>query len=154
MTRNKRAESMPDGSRFSMRSQEGTFRYPVLQAAKSMKKHVESYSERARCPLYTAIQVIEGRWKPMIFQRLGEGTRGFGQIRRSMPGVTIKVLRQQLRQLETDGLVKKSVSPRPRLGVRYELTPHGQTLVPVFDALWAWGVSHLAHIKDPRLAKG
>ena len=119
-----------------------------------MKTSAESYTERARCPLYTAIQVVEGRWKPMIFQRLGEGARGFGQLRRSMPGVTIKVLRQQLRQLEADGLVKKSVSPMPRLSVRYELTPHGLTLGPVLDVLWTWGVSHLAHMKDLRLAKG
>ena len=110
-----------------------------------MKKSAESYAERARCPLYTAIQVIEGRWKPMIFQRLGEGAHGFGELRRSMPGVTIKVLRQQLRQLQADGLVEKSVSPRPRLSVRYALTPHGRTLGPVLETLWTWGVGHLAH---------
>jgi DNA-binding HxlR family transcriptional regulator len=118
----------------------------------SMKRSAESYAERARCPLYTAIQVIEGRWKPMIFQRLNEGDRGFGQLKRSMPGVTIKVLRQQLRQLEADGLVKKLSSLKPQAGVRYELTPHGQTLGPVFDALWTWGVNHLAHMRDLRSA--
>ncbi len=114
-----------------------------------MKKSAASYVERDRCPLYTAIKVIEGRWKPMIFQRLGGGTLGFGQLRRSMPGVTVKVLRQQLRQLEADGLVKRSASPRLGLRVRYELTPHGQTLGPVWEALWAWGLVHLARIKDP-----
>jgi DNA-binding HxlR family transcriptional regulator len=114
-----------------------------------MKKSAASYVERDRCPLYTAIKVIEGRWKPMIFQRLCRGTLGFGQLRRSMPGVTVKVLRQQLRQLEADGLVKRSASPRPGLRVRYELTPHGQTLGPVWEALWAWGLVHLARIKDP-----
>jgi DNA-binding HxlR family transcriptional regulator len=114
-----------------------------------MQKSAASYVERDRCPLYTAIKVIEGRWKPMIFQRLGGGALGFGQLRRSMPGVTVKVLRQQLRQLEADGLVKRSASPRPGLRVRYELTPHGQTLGPVWEALWAWGVAHLARIKDP-----
>ena len=113
-----------------------------------MKKSAAAYVERDRCPLYTAIQVIEGRWKPMIFQRLGEGALGFGQLRRSMPGVTIKVLRQQLGQLQADGLVERSPSPRPGLRVRYELTPHGQTLGPVFDALWAWGMVHLARMKD------
>jgi len=123
-----------------------------------MKKSSESHTERARCPLYTAIQVIEGRWKPMIFQRLGQGGRGFGELRRSMPGVTIKVLRDQLRQLEAEGLVQKSLSPQPRLSVRYELTAHGRTLGPVFETLWSWGVGHLAHIGDvassrePRIA--
>jgi DNA-binding HxlR family transcriptional regulator len=51
--------------------------------------------------VYTAIQVIEGRWKPMICRRLGEsGPLGFGELRRAIPGVTAKVLRQQLRQME------------------------------------------------------
>ena len=70
-----------------------------------MKKTAQSYVERDKCPLYTAIHTIEGRWKPMIFQRLDRGALGFGELRRSMAGVTTKVLRQQLRQLEADDLV-------------------------------------------------
>ena len=119
-----------------------------------MKKSAASYLERERCPLYTAIKVIEGRWKPMIFQRLGRGGLGFGELRRSMPGVTVKVLRQQLRQLEAEGLLKRLPAPKAGLRVRYELTPHGQTLGPVFEALWSWGAVHLARIKDAGRAEG
>src|SRR5580704_12675047 len=103
-----------------------------------MAKQAASYNERARCPVYTALRVIEGRWKPMIFRRLGEGALGFGDLRRSMPGVTIKVLRQHLRQLEADGLIARSVHQEPALRVRYRLTPHGRALGPVFETLWAW----------------
>ncbi|HEV3332980.1 MAG TPA: helix-turn-helix domain-containing protein [Bryobacteraceae bacterium] len=109
-----------------------------------MDKQGASYDERDRCPVYTAIRVIEGRWKPMIFRRLGECALGFGDLRRSMPGVTIKVLRQHLRQLEADGLIARSVQHQPALRVRYRLTPHGRTLGPVFETLWDWGVRHLA----------
>jgi DNA-binding HxlR family transcriptional regulator len=109
-----------------------------------MSNRGESYVERERCPVYTAIQVIEGRWKPMIFRRLGDGALGFGELRRAMPGVTIKVLRQHLRELEMDGVVARSVLHKPTLRVRYQLTPHGQTLGPVFETLWAWGVRHLS----------
>ena len=112
-----------------------------------MKKSAPSYLERDRCPLYTAIRVMEGRWKPMIFQRLGAGALGFGELRRSMPGVTVKVLRQHLRQLEADDLVKRSAAPRPGLKVCYELTPHGKTLGPVLESLWVWGMAHLARTK-------
>ena len=105
-----------------------------------------SHSERERCPLDTAIRVIEGRWKPMIFRRLGEGALGFGQLRRAMPGVTVKVLRQQLRQLEADGLVARRVEHKPSLRVTYELTPHGGTLGHVFETLWTWGTLHLSHL--------
>ncbi len=114
-----------------------------------MKKTAPNYAERDRCPLYTAIQVIEGRWKPMIFHRLGAGALGFGQLRRSMAGVTTKVLRQQLRQLELDGLVLRSPASRPGLQVRYQLTPHGKTLGPVFECLWTWGEMHLSHMRSP-----
>jgi DNA-binding HxlR family transcriptional regulator len=104
----------------------------------------DSYSERDRCPVYTAIRVIEGRWKPMICRRLGERARGFGDLHRAMPGVTAKVLRQHLRQLEADGIVVRSAMHRTRvLRVSYALTPYGRTLGPVFETLWSWGVKHL-----------
>jgi DNA-binding HxlR family transcriptional regulator len=107
-----------------------------------------SHAERDRCPLYTAIQVIEGRWKPMICRRLGEaGPLGFGELRRAVPGVTDKVLRQQLRQMQAAGLATRSIRTSP-LRVRYRLTPYGRTLGPVFEALWAWGVRHLERMSQ------
>src|SRR5258706_15482287 len=108
-----------------------------------MSKPGESYAERDRCPVYTTMRVIGGRWKPMIFRRLGEGAVGFGELRRTMPGVTIKVLRQHLRQLEADGILSRSAQEGPMLQVRYRLTPYGRTLGPVFESLWAWGMVHL-----------
>ena len=104
----------------------------------------KSHIERDGCPLNTAISVIQGRWKPMIFRRLGEGALGFGELRRTMPGVTVKVLRQQLRELEADGLLDRSEQREPTLRVKYGITPFGRTLGPVFETLWNWGVVHLA----------
>ena len=102
------------------------------------------YAERAACPLYTAITVVGGRWKPMIYQRLLERPHGFGELRRAMPRITTKVLREQLRQMAADDLIaREDLSPRT-LGVRYSLTRHGRTLGPVFEALWTWGRRHLA----------
>ena len=101
------------------------------------------YEERAACPLYTAIRVIDGRWKPMIYQRLVEEPRGFGDLRRAMRRITTKVLREQLRQMEADGLIERAqLVPRWR-GVRYRVTSYGRTLGPVFETLWRWGRSHL-----------
>ena len=111
----------------------------------------ESYQERAACPVYTAIGVIEGRWKPMIFQRLADRPHGFGELRRAIPSVTIKVLREQLRQMQADGLVvRQPLTPASR-GVRFRSTPHGRTLNHVFAALWSWGTRHLAR---PDAARG
>ena len=103
-----------------------------------------SRDERAACPLYTAIAVIEGRWKPMLLQRLAGRPRGFGDLRRAMPGVARKVLREQLRQMEADGLIRRRALGPAYAGVRYQVTPYGRTLGPVFDALWRWGTRHLA----------
>ena len=116
-----------------------------------MRKTGTSHVERDRCPLYTAICVIQGRWKPMICRRLSEGPLGFGVLRKTMPGVTTKVLRQQLRELEADGLIARSVREKPALQVKYRITPHGETLGPVFETLWTWGTLHLAQM--PHKAK-
>ena len=109
------------------------------------------YQERAACPVYTAIGVIEGRWKPMIFQRLAARPHGFGELRRAMPSVSIKVLREQLRQMQADGLlVCQPLTPASK-GVRYRLTPYGRTLNSVFEVLWYWGTRHLTR---PGAAQG
>ena len=104
----------------------------------------DNHRERAACPLYTAIGVIEGRWKPMLFQRLTARPHGFGELRRAMLGVSAKVLREQLRQMEADGLVVRQPMTPARLGVRYGVTRYGRTLGPVFEALWHWGRRHIA----------
>jgi DNA-binding HxlR family transcriptional regulator len=109
-----------------------------------MESRGDSYQERAACPLYTAIAVIDGRWKPMIYQRLMERPRGFGELRRAMPRVTTKVLRAQLRQLAADGIVAREELSPARLGVRFRITAYGRTLGPVFDTLWQWGRVHLS----------
>ena len=109
-----------------------------------MKGQADSYREREVCPLYTAIGVVSGRWKPMILQRLGSGPLGFGELQRAMPRVTGKVLREQLRQLQADGLVSRRALTPVHRGVRYQLTPYAKTLNPVFNALLHWGVMHLA----------
>jgi len=111
-----------------------------------MNETRSAYDERAACPLYTAIAVIEGRWKPMILQRLSDRPHGFGELRRAMPRVTTKVLREQLRQLIADDLVVREPGGGASRGIaRYEVTPHGRSLGPVLESLWRWGTRHLEH---------
>ena len=105
---------------------------------------MDIYVERAACPVYTAIGVIEGRWKPMIIQRLAVRPHGVGQLRRALPTITPKVLREQLKQLTADAVItREQLVPAVR-GVRYRLTPHGRALLRVFDSLWVFGTRHLA----------
>ena len=109
-----------------------------------MLRGQNAYAERAACPLYTAIAVIEGRWKPMVFQRLLERPRGFGELRRAIPRVTTKVLREQIRQMVADDLITRDELTPRHLGVRYAVSTYGASLGPVFDTLWQWGMNHLA----------
>ena len=118
-----------------------------------MEHQPDSYREREACPLYTAIGVISGRWKPMILQRLARGPHGFGELRRSMPRVTAKVLRAQLRQLQGDGLVTRRILRPTHLGVRYELTPYASSLNDVFNALLTWGTQHLQRRDAPHATR-
>ena len=116
-----------------------------------MRGNTDIYEERAACPLYTAIAVLEGRWKPMIYQRLSMRPRGFAELRRAMPRVTTKVLREQLRQMIADDLVSREQLEPPYLGVRYRVTRYGRSLMPVFTALSRWGERHL---QRPNASRG
>lgn len=86
----------------------------------------------------------------MVFQRLSEQPRGFGELHRMLPGVTRKVLRDQLRQMQADDLVQRQQLSPASTGVRFTLTPYGRTLGPVFETLWRWGRSHLARSEAAR----
>lgn len=85
------------------------------------------------------LALLEGRWKlEILFQLFGGAVRRFSDLERAIPAVTQKMLAQQLRQLERDGLVTRKIYPEIPPKVEYALTPWGQSLCPVLDALLQW----------------
>lgn len=95
------------------------------------------------CPVEVTLDLIGGRWKPLILWHLKEArVLRHGQLRRLIPTITQKMLTQQLRQLETDGLVERmqyaEVPPR----VEYSLTAYGRELQAMLDHFCEWGVAH------------
>jgi DNA-binding HxlR family transcriptional regulator len=92
-----------------------------------------------RCPAERTLDVIGGRWKVPILWHLLQGTLRFSELRRALPGVTQKMLTQQLRELERAGVVRRRVYPQVPPKVEYSLTDRGQTLKPVVDAMCKWG---------------
>lgn len=92
------------------------------------------------CPMELSLSLIGGKWKAVILWHLAhDGTLRFGMLRRKFPSVTQKMLTQQLRELERDGMVNRVVYPEVPPKVEYSLTEIGLSLVPVLDALSSWG---------------
>lgn len=92
-----------------------------------------------KCPAEFTLGVIGGRWKVLILWHLFQETKRFSELRRCLATVTQKMLTQQLRELEKDGIVRRQVYPQVPPKVEYSLTPRGQTLRPVVDAMCKWG---------------
>jgi DNA-binding HxlR family transcriptional regulator len=92
------------------------------------------------CNVELTLQVIGGKWKPIIMYRLGDGkTLRFSEIKRSIPNITQKMLTQQLRELEADGVVHRQVHPQVPPRVDYSLTGLGMSVMPVIESLCHWG---------------
>ena len=91
---------------------------------------------------HRALAVLAGKWKGDILWQLVERKRRFGELRQSIPGVTQHMLTTQLRDLEANGLVKRTVYPEVPPRVEYEMTPSAKALKPVFDELYKWAQEH------------
>lgn len=95
------------------------------------------------CPVRVTIDVVDAKWKPLVLVALKRGPRRFGQLRREVPEARPKVLTEQLRELEADGIISRTILvPRPPRSVEYGLTPYGKSLVRVLTAMAEWGALH------------
>ena len=115
----------------------------------SPKSKQEAYTaQTAAGSLQNVIRVLEGRWKLVIlFQLFGGKVRRFSDLERAIPGVSQKMLVQQLRQLEQDGVVGRIVHHQVPPKVEYHLTEWGQALCPALDALLLWAESAPAEVR-------
>jgi DNA-binding HxlR family transcriptional regulator len=98
--------------------------------------------DRLTCEVESTIKVIGGRWKVLIIRELITVKR-FGELQRALSGITQKMLTQQLRELEEDGIVRRQVYPEIPPKVEYSLTPLGETLKPLLYAMHEWGLKYL-----------
>ena len=95
------------------------------------------------CPLEATIDLIDGKWKSLILWHLNERVLRFGELQRMMPNVTQKMLTQQLRDLERDGLLRRQAYAEIPPRVEYELTELGRSLLPILTAMCDWGRDYL-----------
>jgi DNA-binding HxlR family transcriptional regulator len=102
------------------------------------------------CGLEAALAVVGGKWKPIVLWHLADGPRRFGELRRLVTGISEKMLIQQLRQMEADGLVERTAYPEIPPRVEYSLTPLGESLNTALIPLGDWGEEHMERIASGR----
>lgn len=95
------------------------------------------------CPVEAALDVIGGKWKPLILWALGDNVLRFNELQKGLPGVNTKMLTKQLRELEQDGVITRTVYPEVPPRVEYAITDFGRTLIPILQALCNWGAEYL-----------
>lgn len=91
------------------------------------------------CPVEMTLQLIGDKWKVLIIRDLLTGTKRFGELKKSLGSITQKVLTQNLRAMEEDGLVSRKVYAEVPPKVEYSLTDTGRSLMPVLDSMVVWG---------------
>lgn len=95
------------------------------------------------CPLTAALAAVGGKWKAIIVYWLAESPKHFAALRQAMPGVSQKVLTQQLRELIADGIVRRRPTGPVPAPVEYSLTDYGRSVIPLVEQLRTWGRAHM-----------
>ena len=121
------------------RHKKGTGPRAVGKSAVNLK-----FNQPFGCSVEAALSVVGGRWKSVIiFHLLENGMLRFGELKASIPEITQRMLTKQLRELETDGVVLRTVYAEVPPRVEYRLTDYGRTLEPIMYAMRDWGAIHM-----------
>ena len=107
---------------------------------------MQTTKELPACPVETTLLLIGDKWKVLILRDLMPGTKRFGELKRSVGGVSQKVLTAQLRAMEDSGLLTRTVYAEVPPRVEYTLTALGQSLKPILDAMQSWGEGYKASV--------
>ena len=99
--------------------------------------------DKTNCPVVATLDMIGGKYKALILWHLISGTRRFGELRRLLPQATQKMLTQQLRELEQDNLIVRTVYPVVPPKVEYHLSELGQSIRPILNAMREWGTDYM-----------
>ncbi|MEK6790943.1 MAG: helix-turn-helix domain-containing protein [Deltaproteobacteria bacterium] len=99
-------------------------------------------NKKMDCPVEITLSIIGSKWKVLILRELLDGTKRFSELGRGVSGITQKMLTQQLRQMEKDGIVNRKVYPVVPPRVEYSLTTIGKSLKPILNAMCKWGSAY------------
>jgi DNA-binding HxlR family transcriptional regulator len=111
-------------------------------------------NELEKCAITTTLHALGGKWKIIVLWHLVEKTRRFSEIQHLVQGVTHKMLAQQLRELQAEGLIQRKVYAEVPPRVEYSLTAYGRTLIPILNAMAEWGREHKRNQTDQDITSG
>ena len=103
------------------------------------------------CPVETTARILGGRWKAAVLEQLFQDAKRFSELKRAIAGITQRTLSQQLRELQSAGIVERTVYPDTPPRIVYAVTPLGKSLRPLLDAMCHWGKSHSATMASKML---
>lgn len=105
--------------------------------------------ELPACPVATMVELIGNKWKLLIIRNLLASSNRFGELKRGLPGISQRVLTDNLRQLEVDGLITRTVYPEVPARVEYSLNDLGNSLRPLFKSMEEWGDLYKQKVGTP-----
>jgi len=108
-----------------------------------MEVYMNSDCSKTNCPVVATLDMIGGKYKALILWHLVDGTKRFGELRRLVPQATQKMLTQQLRELEEDDLVIRTVYPVVPPKVEYRLSELGKSIQPILETMRVWGTDYM-----------
>lgn len=108
-----------------------------------------SKTELPACPVETTLMLIGDKWKVLILRDLRSGTKRFGELKKSVTGISQKVLTANLRDMEGNGILTREVFPEVPPRVEYTLTDLGRSMMPILDAMEQWGTAYkCSYVKE------
>lgn len=113
-----------------------------------------NYKDLPKCPIETTLKMLGCKWKVLIIRELLSGTKRFGELKKSVVGITQKVLTSKLREMEDLGLLERKIYPQIPPKVEYTLTDIGYSLRPVLESLKGWGKDYKRYTKLLEKMKG
>lgn len=105
-----------------------------------------SKKEVSPCPIDATLSVLDGRWKGTILWRLLDGPKRTGELKRSIPEMTERMLIRHLQEMAADGIIDRQDAGTVPPCVYYSISPYGRTLMPVLDVICTWGRKHLRRL--------
>src|SRR3984893_1204146 len=124
-------------------------KYTVFDNRVEVKVMSRTQDKTFNCEKELTLSVIGGKWKMLILWHLGkQGTKRFGELKALMPGITQRMLVNQLRELEEDMIVHRKVYPVVPPKVEYSLTEQGESLMPILDSMYEWGKNYMETVLE------